>query len=422
MCAENVERLIAIDCWSPMSASRRSNTGSTARAAGGRRPDWCRSAATPSVFSATVLPPVFGPLMTSARRSPRSRSIGTAVAGSSRGCLAPSSRTSSDGSTGAPRQRRDSVPHASARSSSPDASTSAVNARALAPAEAERSPRIRSASSRSAPAASDWRLLSSTISNGSTKSVCPEPDESWTMPCTLRRALALSASTGRPPRWVTKSSCRYSRIPGARASCRSSSTTVWRNPRSSLRRRRRRGEAPSRRSEPSSSTQRSISFASGARSRSIASAISCRSGARSAASSSAACARRPPVIVVEIRRSASGPSTPPRAACSAAARTSWIPSSGGSAETSMSAIASAVSACRRATSSASADGTSACASSSPCGVAVTFASRPTSAGNSSASSVASSTRRVYDRSGQAPRFRRLTARRRSSTPWPQGFV
>ena len=40
MCAEKVERLISIDCWSPMSATSRSNTGSAARAAGGRRPDW----------------------------------------------------------------------------------------------------------------------------------------------------------------------------------------------------------------------------------------------------------------------------------------------------------------------------------------------------------------------------------------------
>ena len=49
----------------------------------------------------------------------------------------------------------------------------------------------------------------------------------------------------------------------------------------------------------------------------------------------------------------------------AAPRTSWIPSSGGSSAMSSSATASAVSACRRATSSGSADGTSARASSSP---------------------------------------------------------
>ena len=95
-----------------MSASTRSNTGSAATSAGGRSPAWWSSAARPSVFSATVLPPVFGPLTTSARRSPRSRSIGTAAAGSSSGCRAPSSRTSSETSTGAPRQPRESVPHA----------------------------------------------------------------------------------------------------------------------------------------------------------------------------------------------------------------------------------------------------------------------------------------------------------------------
>ena len=64
--AENVERLIAIDCSSPMSARISSKTGSAASSAGGRRPHWCSTAARPSVFSATVFPPVFGPLITSA--------------------------------------------------------------------------------------------------------------------------------------------------------------------------------------------------------------------------------------------------------------------------------------------------------------------------------------------------------------------
>ena len=44
-----------------MSASTASNTGSAARTAGGRRPHWCISAARPSVFIPTVLPPVLGP-------------------------------------------------------------------------------------------------------------------------------------------------------------------------------------------------------------------------------------------------------------------------------------------------------------------------------------------------------------------------
>ena len=78
---EKVERFISIDWRSPMSASTSSKTGSAARSAGGHKPHWWRIAARPSVFRATVLPPVLGPLMTSVRSSPRSRSIGTALGG-----------------------------------------------------------------------------------------------------------------------------------------------------------------------------------------------------------------------------------------------------------------------------------------------------------------------------------------------------
>ena len=78
-----------------MSTRISSKTGSAASSAGGRRPHWCSTAASPSVFSATVLPPVFGPLITSARRLPSSRSIGTADARSSSGCRAPRRTTSS---------------------------------------------------------------------------------------------------------------------------------------------------------------------------------------------------------------------------------------------------------------------------------------------------------------------------------------
>ena len=121
-CAEKVDRLIAIDCSSPMSTRISSKTGSAASSAGGRRPHWYSAAARPSVFSATVLPPVFGPLITSARRLPSSRSIGTAVARSSSGCRAPRRTTSRLGVTSAPRQPRESVPRAITRSSSADAS------------------------------------------------------------------------------------------------------------------------------------------------------------------------------------------------------------------------------------------------------------------------------------------------------------
>ena len=65
-CAENVLRLASIDCSSPMSANIDRKTGSRdPSAAGMRRPACAISASSPAVLSATVLPPVFGPVMSS---------------------------------------------------------------------------------------------------------------------------------------------------------------------------------------------------------------------------------------------------------------------------------------------------------------------------------------------------------------------
>ena len=65
-CQEKVLRFAAIDCSSPMSAKTDRNTGSREPGAAGMcRPACAISASSPSVFSATVLPPVFGPVMTS---------------------------------------------------------------------------------------------------------------------------------------------------------------------------------------------------------------------------------------------------------------------------------------------------------------------------------------------------------------------
>ncbi len=72
ICAENVDKSAAIDCSSPMSTSTPSNSGRTARSAATGIPDCADSAAIPVVFSTTVLPPVFGPLITSTRSSPPS--------------------------------------------------------------------------------------------------------------------------------------------------------------------------------------------------------------------------------------------------------------------------------------------------------------------------------------------------------------
>ena len=65
---ENVESDWAIDCSSPMSAKTSSQTGRRLPAAAGMcRPAWCMRLSSPSVRSVTVLPPVFGPVTTSAR-------------------------------------------------------------------------------------------------------------------------------------------------------------------------------------------------------------------------------------------------------------------------------------------------------------------------------------------------------------------
>src|SRR5207247_1172347 len=122
--------------------------------------------------------------------------------------------------------------------------------------------------------------------------------------------------------------------------------------------------------------------------------------------SSEARAARAPRIALAVARSGPGERTPPRAARAASSRMSPIPSSGGSTDSSISPIASAVSACRRVTSSSSLDGTSARTSCSPYGVAVAAATSSTTAGNSTAASASASMARVYE---QARRIRRLPA-------------
>ena len=68
MCAENVLRLAAIDCSSPMSANTvRKGVIALSASTGISKPACAMSGSSPKAFSATVLPPVFGPEMTSAR-------------------------------------------------------------------------------------------------------------------------------------------------------------------------------------------------------------------------------------------------------------------------------------------------------------------------------------------------------------------
>ena len=68
MCAEKVLRLAEIDCSSPMSANTLLNTGTCEPSAAGISSPACAiSDSSPAVLSATVLPPVFGPVITSTR-------------------------------------------------------------------------------------------------------------------------------------------------------------------------------------------------------------------------------------------------------------------------------------------------------------------------------------------------------------------
>ena len=79
MCDENVLRLASIDCSSPMSANTQRNTGSFATVAGRCSPDCAIKANRPAVLSATVLPPVLGPVINSTRfGGSRNTSTGTA--------------------------------------------------------------------------------------------------------------------------------------------------------------------------------------------------------------------------------------------------------------------------------------------------------------------------------------------------------
>ncbi len=65
MCDEKVERLCSMLCSSPISAKMFSNTDTfEPSAAGMARPDWAIRVSRPVVLSETVLPPVFGPVMT----------------------------------------------------------------------------------------------------------------------------------------------------------------------------------------------------------------------------------------------------------------------------------------------------------------------------------------------------------------------
>ena len=87
MCAEKVDRLCSILCSSPMSTNTFLYTEMLLfSATGSIRPHIAIRVSRPIVFKVTVLPPVFGPVMTRVLKSlPRLTSIGTTFSGSING-------------------------------------------------------------------------------------------------------------------------------------------------------------------------------------------------------------------------------------------------------------------------------------------------------------------------------------------------
>ena len=257
MCAEKVLRLAVIDCSSPMSANTLRNTGSRAVAAGTCRPAWAISAKSPAVLSATVLPPVLGPVMSSTRLG-GSRRTSTGTARSSSGCRAPvSSREVSAVNAGSMPFTR-ALCRALACSTSTAEATSRSTRRSAGRwrKRSVSSNRMRKISARSLSSSSTMSLLSSTVAAGSRKSVAPLAELPCTMPGTWPRCSARTISTKRPLRSVTTSSCRYLEVSLPRVNDSRVPRSLPRFCRSSLRMRRNSGLASSCTSPPASMARR----------------------------------------------------------------------------------------------------------------------------------------------------------------------
>src|SRR5712692_240816 len=212
MCDENVERSAAMDCSSPISTSTRSNSGSSARSAATGMPDCAASAASPTVLSATVLPPVLGPLITSTVSSPPSSSVIGTTARPSRRSLSSSTGWRAASSVicesalkagSAQLNSRAKRARAKVESSSPIVAAANWIGPRSACSRSVSSRRIRAISAASSSASWTSLLLSSMASSGSTNTVWPVALEPCTTPCTCRRSAERTGITKRSLRRVT---------------------------------------------------------------------------------------------------------------------------------------------------------------------------------------------------------------------------
>ena len=214
MCAENVLRLASIDCSSPMSAKTDRNTGTREPSAAGiRRPACAIIARRPAVLSATVLPPVFGPVMSSTVDGGITLMVTERVRGVPRVrrfVLRPDARPtpSADAAQPAARSARRSTARVrsrrSRRKTAPSPAARRVRrrppscGRGLPPAgETRRSTRAGCdrTSSCSCSSRATMSLLISTVLSGSRNRLAPLVDEPCTMPGMAPRCSALTTST-----------------------------------------------------------------------------------------------------------------------------------------------------------------------------------------------------------------------------------
>ena len=195
--AENVLRLASMDCSSPMSAKTERKTGRRdPSAAGMRRPACAISASRPAVFSATVFPPVFGPVIEQHRRRrqdldrDRHRLLEQRVP---RGLQLECSVGRQPRLDAVDRLRKPGARLARRRARWPPRSCAADRA-----AAAERSvsaSRMRRTSSASCSSSATMSLLISTVLSGSRNRLAPLVDAPCTMPGMLLRCSDLTTST-----------------------------------------------------------------------------------------------------------------------------------------------------------------------------------------------------------------------------------
>ena len=222
---ENVERLCSMLCSSPMSANTWSKIDRADSSATGMcNPAWAMQTRSPTVFRETVLPPVFGPVMTMTKNPSsglRCTSMGTASSAGSNGCLALRSRMVEPGCRGtstfpsfsdrfladregdrqgtksgrSARSSKEYLALAKARSSWANISTVRLMKSPSSATSDDRLPRIRLTSRCSSSCNSRRVLLISTVARGSMNRVAPLLDSSWTRPGMRPLKSALSGIT-----------------------------------------------------------------------------------------------------------------------------------------------------------------------------------------------------------------------------------